>query len=284
MQRILLLLCILFSMSAEAQGKKSGPIFPGCEQSKSLEQSTLCFSQELNRALAHELQYFAIVADYLEIAKAKAKTNFILNKDGLFTDVRIDGDNEVFNGFIFSTFYLLNSRLDRAKLSIIPAKNEKGKAINTPFSIPVKFDLDAARDEFPNFNRRNRVLFTFYNARDKEDIEIRIDTTYTISTYAIGNQHEFFLGNYKSLVDLAMSAPYSESIQQSFHTGTTLVTKGILNQKEYTIRLKNFFNNDPASDVYIEVYREENNEWKEYYRFNSKEEFNESEFVKLTYR
>lgn len=277
-------LIILFSGLSFAQNQKSVPVFPGCENYTQNSDLSKCMNQELNKALSYELAYFSIVADYLEIPESAVKVGFNINRDGLFTDVNVEGTNEIFNGFVMSTFYLMNSKIDRAEKKIIPGKDENGNPIDTNFKIPLRFLLENPNALPQQINPQNRVLFTFYNERDQENIEIRIDSTFTLSTYAVRPDREFFLGNFKSLIELAMIDPYAENIQKNFHSGNTFVTKGMLNEKEYTIQLKNFFNNDPNSEVYLEVFNEVDNEWKEYYRYNSKAEFNASPFVILTHR
>ena len=267
-----------------AQKYKTVPIFPGCENLKKNSELSTCMNQKLNTALGYELLFFSIVADYLELPKADSKVDFNINKEGLISDVVINGENEIFNGFVFSTFYLINSKINRANLHIIPAKNQKDETVEVNYKIPMKFVLDPDKADYPSFNKRNRLLFTFDNPQDKEKIEIRIDTAYTLSTYAIRNNREFFLGNYKSLVDLAIVEPYASNIEDNFKSGKTLVTKGNLNDKEYTVQIKNFFSNDPNVEYSIEVFNEVDNEWKEYYQYKSKEEFNQSPFAVLTYR
>ncbi|MDK7375371.1 MULTISPECIES: hypothetical protein [Weeksella] len=267
-----------------AQKMNTPPIFPGCENNKTKESIAHCLNKQIQDALRYELDYFTIVADYIELPEANAKISFSINQNGQFSDVIVDGKNETFNGFIFSTFYLMNTKLKKANLAIRPALDKQKNPISVTYQIPINFQLTKNQKDYPNFNTENRVLFTFFNEQDKENIEVRMDTDYILRTYAIRDDRQIYLGKFNSLVELAMVEPYAKNIENNFNSGKTLVTKGLLNDKEYTIQLKNFFNNDPSTQVFIEVFNEENNESKEYYQYKSKEEFNQSPFVSLTYR
>lgn len=258
------------------------PIYFGCEKETTNEGRSRCMSKSLGDNIAYEIEFFTNIADYLHITSAASKLTFSINEEGRFSDVDIQGSNPIFNSFIKSSLVMIQSKIIKANLKIEPGKDKNNKSISVAMALPVRFKTEIDPKAYNDFPSENRVLFTI--ATDEEDIEIRMDKNYALSTYGDNGRFSYFLGKYNNLFELAFVEPYASAIESSFKSGYTSLTKGEVDGKEYMIRLKNFFSTNPNDQFLIEVIREENNQWIEYYEFKSKIEFNASRFAKLTYR
>ena len=111
-----------------------------------------------------------------------------------------------------------------------------------------------------------------------------MDNDYTIRTIGQNSDREYFLGRYSNLFELSSVEPYASAFEEAFKSRFIDVTSGDIDGKNYRIRIKNFFENDPEAQVLIIVIREENGTWAEYYEYKTKKAFNQSRFAPLTYR
>lgn len=259
------------------------PVFVGCEHFKSNDEVKKCFNETFNQAIANEIEFFSNIADYLHIGDTSSKLRFKIDKEGKFGDINVDGANPIFNSFVWSSIVMIQNKLDKLEATIQPGLDQKGDPMDVFMTIPVRFDSEFDETIYNSFPAFERVLFTI----DFEDeiIEIRLNKENVIRTIGIDkNGRNFYLGKYNNLFELATVEPYATKINEAFSSGNTLITKGELEGKEYIIQMKNFFSNKPEDEVLIEVIREENDTWAEYYSYKTKEEFNQSKFAKLTYR
>ena len=275
---------ILINLTVFAQDKKlkKMPVLYGCEQFSSNEEIKKCFNQTIGTAIGNEIDFFSNIADYLHIPTVESKLKFTISTEGKFINLDADGPNPIFNSFAMSSILLIQNKLNRLNLKVQPGLDQKNNPMDVSMTIPVRFQSLVDKKVYNSFPSDERVLFTI----DFEDeiIEIRMNKDYVISTYGNNGEREFYLGKYNNLFELATVEPYASKINESYQSSITYITKGIVDNKEYKIQMKNFFSNNPNEDVLIEVVREENNSWAEYYAYKTKEEFNQSKFAQLTYR
>lgn len=276
-------LLVMFSVTHAQNDKvKKMPVFIGCEQFSKNEELKSCFNQNLGLQIQHEIEFLSNISDYLHMGDSYSKLKFTVSKEGRFTDLEVDGLNPIFNSFVKSSLIILQNRLDDKGLKLQPALGQSGKPIDLVLSIPVRFKSEKNQQDYIDFPAENRVLFTV----DFEDeiIEVRIDKDFQLKTYGNNGERDFYLGKYDNLFELATVDPYETNINKYFSSSYTPITKGEVEGKEYVIRMKNFFSNNPEDEVLIEVIREEGDTWAEYYAYKTKEEFNQSKFARLTYR
>ncbi|WP_322971688.1 hypothetical protein [Faecalibacter sp. LW9] len=278
----------MFSILAVSQGqqknKKEGkmPVFIGCEAYSTNEELRSCLNNGMNAALKNEIEFFSNIADYLHIGDSASILRFTITKEGDFANANVEGINPIFNSFVWTSIVLLQNRLDQNNLKLKPGLDSNNRPKDVNLTIPVRYQTEYDTKTYTEFPANERVLFTI-NFED-EIIEVRMNREHLIRTIGINNEREFYLGKYNNLFELATVEPYASQINDAFKASYILVTKGTIEGKEYSIRLKNFFSTNPEDFVLIEVIREENNTWAEYYSYKTKEEFNQSKFAKLTYR
>ena len=258
------------------------PVFIGCEAYSTNDELKSCLNNGMNAALKNEIEFFSNIADYLHIGDSASILRFTITKEGEFANASVEGINPIFNSFVWSSIVLLQNRLDQNNLKLKPGLDQKNQPKDVSLSIPVRYKTEYDTKTYNEFPVDERVLFTI-NFED-ELIEVRMNRDHLIRTIGKNNTREFYLGKYNNLFELATVEPYASQINEAFKSSYIVVTKGIIEDKEYTIRLKNFFSTNPEDLVLIEVIREENNTWAEYYSYKSKEEFNQSKFAQLTYR
>ena len=206
---------------------------------------------------------------------------FTISKEGKFSNVDVQGINPIFNSFVWSSLILINNKIEQNGLKIEPALDENNQPMDLTLVLPVKYAADVKAEVYDQFPAEERVLFTI----DFEDeiIEIRMNKN-NLRTVGNDGRRDFYLGKYDNLFELATVEPYATKINEAYQSSYATITKGIVDEKEYTIRMKNFFSTNVNDELLIEVIREENNTWAEYYSYKTKEEFNQSKFAKLTYR
>lgn len=279
---ILLVIFSFVNAQETVGGMTKMPVFFGCEQFSTNQELKSCFNQKIGNEIASEIGFFSVVADYLHIGDTTSRLKFTVSKDGKFSTADVEGINPIFNSFVWSSILILQNKMDKIGIALQPAKNEKGDSIDITLSIPVRFQSEKNQQAYKDFPSDERVLFTV----DFEDeiIEVRINKDFVISTYGNNGERDFYLGKYSNLFELTTVDPYATQINEFFNSTYTPITKGKIDDKEYIIRMKNFFSNNPDDEVIIEVIREEGDTWAEYYSYKSKEEFNQSKFAKLTYR
>lgn len=280
----MLLSFTLLSLTVFGQAKKLKklPVLYGCEKFSSNEEIKKCFNQTIGTAIGNEIDFFSNIADYLHIPSEEAKLKFTISTEGKFINLDAEGPNPIFNSFAMSSILLIQNKLNQLNIQLQPGLDINNEPIDVSMTIPVRFQSLVDKKVYDDFPADNRVLFTI----DFEDeiIEIRMNKDYQISTFGNNGEREFYLGKYNNLFELATVEPYATKINESYQSSITFITKGKIEDKEYKIQMKNFFSNNPNEDVLIEVIREENNAWVEYYSYKTKEEFNQSKFAKLTYR
>lgn len=284
-RKLFLVGCIAAFTSLHAQDKdkmKKMPVFFGCEQFSDNTDLKKCFNANIGTAIQHEIDFFSNIADYLHIGDTEAKLKFTISTEGKFINAGVDGINPIFNSFVWSSLVMVQNKMDELKLKIQPGINQKNQPMDIALSIPVKFKSEYSQQVYDQFPVDERVLFTI--DFENEIIEIRMDKNNMLRTVGNNGEREFYLGKYSNLFELATVEPYATKINESYQSTYTFITKGKIEDKEYTIRMKNFFSNKPDDEVLIEVIREENNSWAEYFAYKTKEEFNQSKFAKLTYR
>lgn len=285
MKNFFLLLTLFISGFCFAQTKsitKKMPIYFGCEENTENRSLVACMNANLSHDIQNQVTYFSNIADYLQVQSAKSKLKFTINKEGKFSDLYAEGDNPIFNSVAMSSLILLQSKMDKAKLTIRPGKDENNNPVDVVMSLPLRYESDNKDNDFEKFPVFERVLFTIKT--NEENIEVRIDKDFNLKTYGNNGDREYYLGKFSNLFEIASVDPYTEAFENGFKTGLIDVTKGLIDGKEYKIQIKNFFENDPNVEVLIIVFREENGSWAEYYEYKTKKEFNQSKFAKLTYR
>ncbi len=270
----------LFAQKQEAASKM--PVYFGCEKEVTDEGRLSCLNKILGNNISHEIEFFSNIADYLHVSSAQTKLVFTINAEGNFSDVSVHGSNPIFNSFVNSGLVMIQNKMNKLKVTIEPAKDKKNKSIPMQLSLPVRFESQEIKGVYDAFPADSRVLFTV--STQEEDIEVRMDKNYGLTTYGNNGRFTYFLGKYNNLFELAFVEPYGAKIEESFQSGYTLLTKGEVEGKNYTVRLKNFFSTNPTDMFLVEVFREENDQWVEFHEYKSKEEFNNSPFAKLTYR
>ena len=261
---------------------KKMPGYFGCESFSERKDLISCLNKNLNNDVQKEIEFFSNIADYLHIETAQSKLSFVINKEGDFSDISADGANPIFNSVAMSSLILLQNKMNRAEVHIQPGKDEKNDPTNVHLNLPVRYEAVSKDNDFDKFPAFERVLFTLKT--DDETIEVRIDKDFTIRTIGNNGNREYFLGSYSNLFEMASVDPYATAFENAFKTGLINVTKGKVDDKEYQIQIKNFFENDANANVSILVFREENGTWAEYYEYKTKKEFNQSKFAQLTYR
>lgn len=261
---------------------KKMPVYFGCESFSERKDLISCLNKNLNNDVQKEIEFFSNIADYLHIETAQSKLSFVINKEGDFSDISADGVNPIFNSVAMSSLILLQNKMNRAEVHIQPGKDEKNDPTNVHLNLPVRYEAVSKDNDFDKFPAFERVLFTIKT--EDETIEVRIDKDFTIRTIGNNGNREYFLGSYSNLFEMASVDPYATAFENAFKTGLINVTKGKVDDKEYQIQIKNFFENDANANVSILVFREENGTWAEYYEYKTKKEFNQSKFAQLTYR
>lgn len=261
---------------------KKIPVYFGCESFSERKDLISCLNKNLNNDVQKEIEFFSNIADYLHIETAQSKLSFVINKEGDFSDISADGANPIFNSVAISSLILLQNKMNRAEVHIQPGKDEKNDPTNVHLNLPVRYEAVSKDNDFDKFPAFERVLFTLKT--EDETIEVRIDKDFTIRTIGNNGNREYFLGSYSNLFEMASVDPYATAFENAFKTGLINVTKGKVDDKEYQIQIKNFFENDANANVSILVFREENGTWAEYYEYKTKKEFNQSKFAQLTYR
>lgn len=261
---------------------KKMPVYFGCESFSERKDLISCLNKNLNNDVQKEIEFFSNIADYLHIETAQSKLSFVINKEGDFSDISADGVNPIFNSVAMSSLILLQNKMNRAEVHIQPGKDEKNDPTNVHLNLPVRYEAVSKDNDFDKFPAFERVLFTLKT--EDETIEVRIDKDFTIRTIGNNGNREYFLGSYSNLFEMASVDPYATAFENAFKTGLINVTKGKVDDKEYQIQIKNFFENDANANVSILVFREENGTWAEYYEYKTKKEFNQSKFAQLTYR
>lgn len=287
----LLFSSLIFSQTKKEEIKKSqvlkkndvtAPVYFGCENNPQDHTMVSCLSKNLSIDIQDQIAYFSNIAEYLHIESAQSKIGFIINEEGKFSDVNVDGNNPIFNSVAYSSLVLLNNKMDLNNIKIEPAKDKDNKAVRMRYNLPLRFMMERQENDFESFPSENRVLFTLNT--DEETIEVRIDKDFNLKTYGKTDNREYYLGRFSNLFEMASVDPYATAFDLAFKSGTIDITKGKIDDKEYKLQIKNFFENDPSAQVLITVVREENGTWAEYYEYKTKKEFNESKFAPLTYR
>lgn len=276
------LLATLSMANAQVNKMKKMPVFIGCEQFSTNDELRSCFNSNISKVIQNEIEFFSNISDYLHIGDTDAKLKFTVSTEGKFINTDVQGPNPIFNSFVWSSIVILQNKMDQNNITIQPGLNQKDAVMDVTLTIPVRYKSEIDPAVFNDFPSDERVLFTI----DFEDeiIEIRMNREHLIRTVGNNGEREFYLGKYNNLFELATVEPYAQKINESFRSSYTFITKGEIEGKEYQIRMKNFFSNNVADTLLIEVFREENNTWAEYYAYKTKEEFNQSKFAKLTYR
>lgn len=276
-------LMVMFSVTQAQNSKiKKMPVFFGCEQFSTNEDLKSCFNKNIGNEIQNEIEFFSNVADYLHVGDTPSKLKFTVSEEGKFKDIEVQGINPLFNSFVWSSLLILQNKMDQNGVAMKPALDQKDQPVDLTLSIPVRFVSEKNQQNYLDFPSEDRVLFTI----DFEDeiIEIRMNKEFELKTFGNNGEREFYLGKYNNLFELTTVEPYASKINDFFSSTYTPITKGSIEGKEYLIRMKNFFSNNPKDEVLIEVIREEGDTWAEYYVFKTKEEFNQSKFAQLTYR
>ncbi|WP_312311572.1 hypothetical protein [Empedobacter brevis] len=276
------LFSFVLSLAQSKSGAKKMPVYFGCESLTENKELVSCLNKNLNQDVQTQIAFFSNIADYLHIETAQSKLGFTITKEGNFSNLTTDGANPIFNSVAMSSLVLLQNKMERAKLKIEPAKDEQNKAMDVNLNLPLRYEAAEKDNEFENFPSSNRVLFTLKT--DEETIEVRIDKDYNIKTYGKTGNREYYLGRFSNLFEMASVDPYATAFEAAFKSGVIDITKGKIEEKEYKLQIKHFFENDPSVQVLITVVREENGTWAEYYEYKTKKEFNQSKFAPLTYR
>ncbi len=274
---------MVFSVAnAQSEKIKKMPVFIGCEQFSTNDDLKNCFNKKIGTQIQQEIEFLSNIADYLHMGDSYSKLKFTVSKEGKFINPEVEGINPIFNSFVWSSIIILQNKLDQNGLSLKPGLDQKNKPMNVTLAIPVRFKSEKNQDDYAKFPANDRVLFTI----DFEDeiIEIRLNKDFEIKTYGIDGEREFYLGKYNNLFELTTVEPYESNINRYFASSYTPITKGKIDGKEYIVRMKNFFSNNPSDELLIEVICEEGDTWTEYYAYKTKEEFNQSKFAQLTYR
>ena len=267
---------------ASVRVTKKMPVYFGCESFTEKKDLVTCMNKNLNQDVQSQIAFFSNIADYLHIETAQSKLSFTINKEGDFSNLSTDGINPIFNSVALSSLVLLQNKMDRNKLHIEPGKDEKNNPIDVNLNLPLRYEAAEKNNDFDKFPSENRVLFTLKT--DEETIEVRIDKEFNLKTFGNNGDREYYLGKFSNLFEMASVEPYATAFDAAFKSGIIAITKGKIEDKEYTLQIKNFFENDPSADVLIIVFREENGTWAEYYEYKTKKEFNQSKFAHLTYR
>ena len=267
---------------ASVRVTKKMPVYFGCESFTEKKDLVTCMNKNLNQDVQSQIAFFSNIADYLHIEMAQSKLSFTINKEGDFANLSTDGINPIFNSVALSSLVLMQNKMDRNKLHIEPGKDEKNNPIDVNLNLPLRYEAAEKNNDFDKFPSENRVLFTLKT--DEETIEIRIDKEFNLKTFGNNGDREYYLGKFSNLFEMASVEPYATAFDAAFKSGIIAITKGKIEDKEYTLQIKNFFENDPSVDVLITVFREENGTWAEYYEYKTKKEFNQSKFAHLTYR
>jgi len=258
------------------------PVYFGCESFTNDQDLIKCLNQNLNNDIQVQIAFFHNIADYLHIETAQSKLNFNINKEGDFSELTADGVNPIFNSVALSSLFLLQNKMDKANRHIVPGKDTDNNATDTNMNLSLRYESAEIDNQFDQFPASERVLFTIKTA--EELIEVRMDNDYTIRTIGQNSDREYFLGRYTNLFELSSVEPYASAFEEAFKSRFIDVTSGDIDGKNYRIRIKNFFENDPEAQVLIIVIREENGTWAEYYEYKTKKAFNQSRFAPLTYR
>ena len=267
---------------ASVRVTKKMPVYFGCESFTEKKDLVTCMNKNLNQDVQSQIAFFSNIADYLHIETAQSKLSFTINKEGDFSNLSTDGINPIFNSVALSSLVLLQNKMDRNKMHIEPGKDEKNNPIDVNLNLPLRYEAAEKNNDFDKFPSENRVLFTLKT--DEETIEVRIDKEFNLKTFGNNGEREYYLGKFSNLFEMASVEPYTTAFDAAFKSGIIAITKGKIEDKEYTLQIKNFFENDPSADVLIIVFREENGTWAEYYEYKTKKEFNQSKFAHLTYR
>ena len=267
---------------ASVRVTKKMPVYFGCESFTEKKDLVTCMNKNLNQDVQSQIAFFSNIADYLHIETAQSKLSFTINKEGDFSNLSTDGINPIFNSVALSSLVLLQNKMDRNKMHIEPGKDEKNNPIDVNLNLPLRYEAVEKNNDFDKFPSENRVLFTLKT--DEETIEVRIDKEFNLKTFGNNGDREYYLGKFSNLFEMASVEPYAAAFDAAFKSGIIAITKGKIEDKEYTLQIKNFFENDPSADVLIIVFREENGTWAEYYEYKTKKEFNQSKFAHLTYR
>ena len=267
---------------ASVRVTKKMPVYFGCESFTEKKDLVTCMNKNLNQDVQSQIAFFSNIADYLHIEMAQSKLSFTINKEGDFANLSTDGINPIFNSVALSSLVLLQNKMDRNKMHIEPGKDEKNNPIDVNLNLPLRYEAVEKNNDFDKFPSENRVLFTLKT--DEETIEVRIDKEFNLKTFGNNGDREYYLGKFSNLFEMASVEPYATAFDAAFKSGIIAITKGKIEDKEYTLQIKNFFENDPSVDVLITVFREENGTWAEYYEYKTKKEFNQSKFAHLTYR
>ena len=285
MKSFFLFVTCFFSFLSFAQTKssiKKMPVYFGCESFTENKDLVTCMNKNLNQDVQSQIAFVSNIAAYLHIESARAKLNFAISKEGSFTNLSTDGANPIFNSVAMSSIILMQNKMDRNKLHITPGKDDKNEPTDVYLNLPVRYESAETNNDFNQFPSENRVLFTLQT--DEEAIEVRIDKAFNLTTYGRKDEREYYLGKYSNLFEMASVEPYATAFDKAFKSGVIAITKGKIEDKEYTLQIKNFFENDPSVQVVITVFRIENGSWAEYHEFKTKKEFNQSIFSQLTYR
>tara|TARA_R110000868_G_scaffold209983_2_gene459935 strand:+ start:2226 stop:3338 length:1113 start_codon:yes stop_codon:yes gene_type:complete len=103
------------------------PVFPGCEDAKDKKD---CFRESLNEHISKNFKY----PEEAQKKRVQGMVNilFVIGKDGVISNIRKHGPSK-----------LLEDEAERI-ISLLPKMTPgvyKGKPVNIPFSVPIKFDL-----------------------------------------------------------------------------------------------------------------------------------------------
>ncbi|WP_413531492.1 hypothetical protein [Empedobacter brevis] len=266
----------------DSREAKKNVVYFGCENLKDNSELKSCMSKNLSEDIQNQIAYFSNIADYLHIDKAESRLTFVINEEGYFDNIASDGENPIFNSVAMSTLILLNNKMNRNNIKIQPAIDQRNKPVKMRFNMPLRFVAEDKDNNFENFPSESRVLFTLKT--EDETIEVRIDKEFNLTTFGNNGNREYYLGKFSNLFEMASTDPYATAFDAAFKSGIIDITTGKIDDKEYKLQIKNFFENDPSAQVLITVVREENGTWAEYYEYKTKKEFNQSKFASLTYR
>ena len=130
-----LLLLLFISTALFSQEKKilfhKPPIFPGCGIVLRKEIKKLCFMEKLNKHIRTNFQYPQIAID--SSYQGRVFVQFLINKSGNIENIKVKGPYPVLE----EEAVRIISKLPK----MIPAKDKKGKPVETPLSVPITFRL-----------------------------------------------------------------------------------------------------------------------------------------------
>jgi len=269
MKRILSFILLGLTVTNFAQDMKGAefPVYPGCE--KLIKENANCFQQKIANDLTEEIEKYSYAFEYLNIPKAEATVDFLINKEGHLILKNITSSQPQFKEYVHLAFDDLVMDLQNNKRQIIPAKT---KIDQKPLSVSLKLPVNFTLNNHLTINN-NRLIAVLNDGFVKYEIVMTPNLDFKI--YEVNESRTIYLGKYTSLQEIQQTLPYSDLIKNASNT----MILGVFDygNEKFSLQINNFFRYKDFVTEFV-IFSIKNKKTKKLARFQSMKDFHDSPY------